>query len=68
MSESTPPSGDIPSPCIQVCTLDAKGVCTGCYRTLREIAEWPTADRLRKIEIRRLAELRRSVAMHRRFS
>lgn len=57
---------EVPSPCINVCTLDQKGVCTGCHRTMREIAEWPTAERMRKIEIRRMAELRRSVASYRR--
>ena len=32
---------DVPSPCISVCTLDASQVyCTGCLRTLHEIAEW----------------------------
>jgi predicted Fe-S protein YdhL (DUF1289 family) len=29
----------ITSPCIQVCVLNA-GVCTGCYRTIEEIAGW----------------------------
>jgi hypothetical protein len=29
------------SPCIKICTLDAAaGVCTGCLRTLAEIASW----------------------------
>lgn len=57
---------EVPSPCVNVCALDQKGVCTGCHRTMREIAEWPAADRARKIEIRRMAELRRSVASYRR--
>ncbi len=30
----------VPSPCIQVCRLDAREVCTGCGRTLDEIAGW----------------------------
>lgn len=30
-----------PSPCVQVCTLDARGeYCIGCLRTLAEIAGW----------------------------
>jgi len=28
------------SPCIQVCELDARGYCRGCYRTMQEIAGW----------------------------
>jgi uncharacterized protein len=28
------------SPCIKVCTLDAARMCTGCGRTLDEIAAW----------------------------
>jgi hypothetical protein len=28
------------SPCIKICTLDAAGMCTGCLRTLAEIASW----------------------------
>jgi uncharacterized protein len=40
---STPVSqdADVPSPCISVCVLDAGGTyCTGCQRTLDEIAGW----------------------------
>jgi predicted Fe-S protein YdhL (DUF1289 family) len=28
------------SPCLNICSLDDRGVCRGCYRTLAEIAEW----------------------------
>ncbi|MEW6166707.1 MAG: DUF1289 domain-containing protein [Pseudomonadota bacterium] len=62
------PFQDVPSPCIQVCALDGKGVCTGCFRTMAEITEWPTATRARKIEIRRAAELRGRVAAYHRRS
>ena len=32
---------DVASPCISVCVLDAgRRYCTGCYRTLDEIAGW----------------------------
>lgn len=34
----------IPSPCINICTLDADGVCQGCYRTLEEITVWSRLD------------------------
>jgi uncharacterized protein len=28
------------SPCISVCSVDPRGWCRGCYRTLEEIAGW----------------------------
>ncbi|MBU6409681.1 MAG: DUF1289 domain-containing protein [Verrucomicrobia bacterium] len=28
------------SPCVDVCKLDERGVCTGCLRTGAEIARW----------------------------
>lgn len=35
----------VPSPCTQVCTIDAAtGWCLGCARTLDEIAAWGAAD------------------------
>jgi uncharacterized protein len=41
-SPSTPPDGAErpPSPCINVCTLDARGYCVGCLRTGEEIGRW----------------------------
>ena len=33
------------SPCIEICALDARaGHCTGCGRSLAEIAEWRIAS------------------------
>ena len=32
--------GNIKSPCINICKLDANKICTGCYRTIDEIANW----------------------------
>jgi len=29
-----------PSPCINVCSLDAQGLCIGCLRTGEEIGRW----------------------------
>ncbi|TAG04938.1 MAG: DUF1289 domain-containing protein [Betaproteobacteria bacterium] len=38
---SAPSFQVIESPCIKVCEVDAaRGVCTGCFRTLDEIASW----------------------------
>jgi predicted Fe-S protein YdhL (DUF1289 family) len=41
------------SPCINICRLDAQGLCVGCRRTLEEIAEWPGATEARRREILR---------------
>jgi predicted Fe-S protein YdhL (DUF1289 family) len=37
----TQPPVQVPSPCVNVCQMDpASGLCLGCRRTLREIADW----------------------------
>jgi predicted Fe-S protein YdhL (DUF1289 family) len=58
-------ASSVPSPCRNICKV-ARGICTGCGRTLDEIAAWPTApdperraivaragDRIRKPEVKR---------------
>jgi len=61
--------GPVPSPCISVCVIDeGTGLCTGCQRTLNEIAAWSgldDADRRAvwgRIELRRAA-LNAAIAM-----
>jgi len=40
----------IPSPCINVCRMDAKsGLCEGCLRTVDEIAGWAAAPDEQKL-------------------
>jgi uncharacterized protein len=39
------------SPCINICRLNAQGLCIGCRRTLSEIAEWSHASDARRLEI-----------------
>jgi uncharacterized protein len=34
------PPGRPPSPCINVCSLDARGFCVGCLRSAEEIGRW----------------------------
>jgi predicted Fe-S protein YdhL (DUF1289 family) len=46
------------SPCINICQLDAQGLCIGCRRTLDEIAEWSSASEARRREILRALTLR----------
>lgn len=42
----------VPSPCIRVCALDpGTDICTGCGRTLDEIAEWASAPHARQRRI-----------------
>ena len=36
----TGPTERPPSPCINVCSLDARGYCVGCLRTGDEIGKW----------------------------
>lgn len=42
-------SAAVPSPCINICQLDAEENCIGCGRSLAEIAEWSqVGDRRRR--------------------
>lgn len=51
-------SVDSTSPCIKVCVIEpASGLCSGCLRTLAEIAAWPSLDREERQRI--MAELGR---------
>jgi predicted Fe-S protein YdhL (DUF1289 family) len=43
----------VPSPCIDVCRLDERGLCIGCRRTISEITEWSRASDARRHEILR---------------
>jgi predicted Fe-S protein YdhL (DUF1289 family) len=43
----------VASPCVDVCRLDAQGLCVGCRRSLEEIAEWSRATEARRREILR---------------
>lgn len=41
--QSMPRGELLPSPCVSVCSMDPdSGLCRGCFRTLKEIAEWAT--------------------------
>ena len=30
----------VASPCVSICVLDENDICSGCYRSIKEIAEW----------------------------
>ena len=54
---------EIPSPCIGVCRLDPiSGLCTGCMRTLDEIASWPAANEAERLAIVQRLRARRRAA------
>jgi len=36
--------GDIASPCVGVCALDANDICEGCFRSVSEITRWAGMD------------------------
>ena len=55
--------GSIPSPCISVCQINTgTGMCTGCYRSLPEIADWSHANDDGKRRIWGLIAARASLA------
>ncbi|MCC6783674.1 MAG: DUF1289 domain-containing protein [Planctomycetes bacterium] len=64
MSETSQPPA---SPCIRVCELDATGrLCTGCMRTVEEIAAWSGLDDAAKREVLERAKERRAARRERR--
>jgi predicted Fe-S protein YdhL (DUF1289 family) len=58
------PRAPVPSPCIDVCTMDAAtGWCRGCLRTIDEIAAWGVLEDRHKREVwKHLEERRRTPA------
>ncbi|WP_462401670.1 DUF1289 domain-containing protein [Pseudomonas sp. Marseille-QA0332] len=52
----------VPSPCVGVCRLDSKRVCSGCHRPVEHIREWRSADDERRRQICREAVARRAQA------
>lgn len=49
---------DIASPCVGVCRLDEQSICTGCGRSIAEIAEWLKAGNPRRLVMIENARLR----------
>jgi predicted Fe-S protein YdhL (DUF1289 family) len=52
---SAEPEQRPPSPCINVCALDAQGLCVGCLRTGDEIGRWQAMSAAEQWQL--LAEL-----------
>ncbi len=58
-----PTAGIVTSPCISVCRIDdATGLCTGCLRTLDEIAAWSVLDDGQRRAVWRAIDMRRAAA------
>lgn len=51
-------ASSVPSPCRNICVVK-RGICTGCGRTLDEIAAWPTAGNAERRAIVLRAEVRK---------
>ncbi len=60
---TTQNSNTVPSPCIEVCRMDAAQVyCEGCWRTIDEIKAWRDLSNVQKIRLWRvLGERRQAV-------
>lgn len=57
---NAPTPGAVPSPCINVCRMDAtSGWCEGCLRTIDEIVAWGSMADADKRAVWRLIEQRR---------
>ena len=52
----------VSSPCISVCEVNEKDICTGCYRSLDEIAAWRSLSPTEQKMIVELADKRRDEA------
>lgn len=52
----------VESPCVNVCRLDAKRVCTGCGRTIDEIAQWRAMSDAERRAVVEAASKRREAA------
>jgi predicted Fe-S protein YdhL (DUF1289 family) len=53
----------IESPCIKICTLDARsGLCLGCGRTIDEIARWTAMSAAERARVMRELLARRAAA------
>ena len=50
-ADASPKPAAVASPCVDICRLDAQGLCIGCRRTIGEIAEWAQASDARRLDI-----------------
>ena len=58
---NTSTAGAVPSPCINVCRMDAAtGWCEGCLRTIDEIVAWGSFDNVAKRAVLKRLPARRA--------
>ena len=57
-------SEHIPSPCINICALDDKDICTGCFRSGEEITQWGRLESTGKKAILEKVAVREYEAMY----
>ena len=53
------------SPCINICSIGPHGWCSGCYRTLEEIADWIRLDGAARRVVLSACEARRAASQRR---
>jgi uncharacterized protein len=41
----------IDSPCVNLCKLDDRGICLGCFRSVQEIASWSRMSEAERFSI-----------------
>ncbi len=55
------PPRPVVTPCVKVCIVDGEsGLCLGCYRTLREVAQWASLSQGDRDQIMTSLPARRS--------
>ncbi|MBD1556439.1 DUF1289 domain-containing protein [Vibrio sp. S9_S30] len=49
---------NVPSPCVQVCTVDEKGYCQGCMRNRQERFDWLNMSPTQQLHVIKLCRQR----------
>ena len=57
-TEPTRPAPAMLSPCIGVCELDARNICSGCHRSSAEIGAWSSMTDAARSQIMARLDLR----------
>ena len=58
-----PVTAPVASPCINICRMDAVlGLCSGCWRTLDEIASWSRLSDPQRLQVLEQVRQRRTAA------
>lgn len=56
----------VPSPCIGVCTTNAKGYCLGCFRSRNERYNWNDLAPVKKMRVIDLCKKRKEIVEQKR--